>query len=227
INNILNSINHGTSETTLIMSEAVNKSEDVNQLVKTLNESFEEIFDGYQRVTEMVQQIVAGSEEQSATASEIAKNLGAIAEDARHSSKDVKEMASSFVNFTANAKAFLKTINSFKDKNIEIGVLKADYVLWLNRVIQVIDLKGEGLNREEIDPRNSRMGKWYYGAGKEKYSNLEVYRSLESRHVRFHEIGRQLVEAGKSGDREKARLFMNEISAVMKEIFESLDKLIK
>lgn len=226
INNILSSINRGTSETTLIMSDAVNKSEGANQLVKTLNESFEEIFEGYQRVTEMVQQIVAGSEEQTATASNIAKNINDIAENAKYSSKDVKEMASSFVNFTANAKAFLKTINRFKDMNIEIGVLKADYVLWLNRVIQLIDQNSaEGLKSDELDARNSRMGKWYYGVGKAQYDNLEPFKSLETKHITFHQLGKELVHAGIRGDREKARQYMNEITSVMKEIFDLLDKI--
>ncbi|HIJ59406.1 MAG TPA: hypothetical protein HPP56_02145, partial [Nitrospirae bacterium] len=227
INNILNSINHSTSETTTIMSQVVDKSEDANKLVKTLNESFEEIFSSFQNVTEMVQQIVSSSEEQTATASEIAKNLNGLASSSKDSSKDVKKMASSFIDFTSNAKAFLKTLNSFNDKKIQIGVIKADYILWLNRVIQIIDLKGEGLKAEEMDSKNSRMGRWYYGVGQELYGNLAVFKSIEPLHTEFHQIGKNLVESASSGDREKARLCMNEITSVMKDIFNLLDKIIE
>jgi methyl-accepting chemotaxis protein len=224
INNILSNINKGTTDATKMMGIAVDKAAETNAVTKELNVAFEEIFEGFNKVSEMAQHIVSASEEQTATASEIAFNLTGIANDSKESSEYIKNMAMSFGKFTDNAKAFLKTINNFIDPKIRLGVLKADYILWLNRAIQLIDSEDRTLP-VEIDPHNSRMGRWYYGDGRVAYSGYSQFKDIEARHVQFHENGKAMIQAGWQKDREAVKRYMGENLRLLEEIFGLLDKL--
>ncbi len=224
INNILSSINRGTSEATEMMNNAVEKAQETTGVTQHLNASFEEIFEAFNRVSEMAQHIVSAAEQQASTAQEIAHNLSSIAEDSKESSSNIKTMALSFGKFTDNAKSFLKTINNFNDPIIRIGVLKADYILWLNRAIQLIDSDNKIIS-EEVSPEKSRMGKWYYGEGMSVYKENQIFRAIESIHREFHEKGKELIEAGWRKDRELVRKNLQLCLSLLQDIFSRLDRL--
>ncbi len=224
INNILSNINRGTTDATKMMDIAVEKAAETTSVTRDLNTTFEEIFEGFSKVSEMAQHIVSASEEQTATASEIAFNLTSIANDSKESSENIKTMALSFGKFTDNAKAFLKTINNFKDPKIRLGVLKADYILWLNRALQLIDSEQRDLP-DEMNPQNSRMGRWYYGEGKTAYGSYGQFKEIELRHLQFHENGKAMIQAGWQKDRETVKRYMGENLRLLDEIFGLLDEL--
>ncbi|MCX8069806.1 MAG: methyl-accepting chemotaxis protein [Thermodesulfovibrionales bacterium] len=225
INNILNAINKGTSDVTSMMSEAVQISRQTTEMTQKLHQTFEEIFESFKQVSEMTNQIVVASEEQAATASEIASNLSAIAGESRENTKNIKDMANSINKFSDNAKSFLKTISIFKDPMVDLGVLKADYVLWLNRLIHTISSTEILLSENELDYHMSRMGKWYYSKGRELYSNNTNFVALEEKNRLFHEIGKQIVSASAKGDRERAKNLFNESLRIQQEIFRLIDAL--
>ncbi len=53
---------------------------------------------------------------------------------------------------------------------------------------------------EEFRVDGSRMGKWYYGEGKEFFGNMKAFQEIEVRHKRLHEIGQIAYEASNKGE---------------------------
>jgi len=218
INNILTSIHDGTMTVTEMMDIAVARVKNTVEATEDLRRSFEEINRSFQSVTDMVHQIVTATEEQSATVTEIATNLSALAEDARYNTDSVKEMTASFNNFSVRAKEFLRLLDGFYDPRMKIGIAKADYVLWLLRLTDLIDGKTSLFVPDEFRPDSSRMGRWYYGEGREFFGTLEPFRRVETPHKRLHEIGRGAYDASQRGDMDKVKAFINEASMVVDEI---------
>lgn len=225
INNILSSIHNGTVSATDMMDVAVEKVKATAAIARHLDESFAEIHSSFQKVADMVHQIVTATEEQSATVTEISTNLTSIAEDAKESSKAVKDMTASFNKFGANAKEFLKLLDGFYDPKMKIGVTKADYVLWLYRIMDLIDARDISMNMDELQADKSRMGRWYYGEGMEFFGNIEAFRELDSPHRRLHELGLKAYEAAGGGDRESVKKYIAESVKLVDEIISILTRI--
>lgn len=225
INNILTSIHDETVSVTEMMNVAVEKTEDAVEMARKLNVSFDEINTSFEEVTDMVHQIVTATEEQSATLTDISTNLSGLAEDARMNTESVKEMLVSFTNFTSKAKEFLRLLDGFYDPKMKIGIAKADYVMWLLRLTDLMDGQTTLFVPEEFKPDSSRMGKWYYGEGKEFFGGLSAFRELETPHKRLHEIGQLAYDVAKRGERESVKHHMTESVRLVDEIISLLTKL--
>jgi methyl-accepting chemotaxis protein len=225
INNILNSIHDGTISATDMMDVAVQKVKATSEIAKKLDESFIDIYNSFQKVADMVHQIVAATEEQSATVAEISTSLSHIAEDAKESSNIVKNMATSFNKFSIGAKEFLSILNDFHDPKMRVGIVKADYVLWLHRLMELMDERSTSLYvPEEFQPDKSRMGKWYYGEGKELFGEMDAYREIEMPHKKLHEVGLKAYEASKNGDNDAVKQLITEATKIVEDIIPRLSK---
>jgi methyl-accepting chemotaxis protein len=207
------------------MDIAVEKARVTSNLAKHLDGNFKEIYASFEKVSDMVHQVVSATEEQSATATEISVNLTTIAEDARESSVTVKDMAQSFDKFSANAKEFLKLLDGFKDRKMKIGVVKADYVLWFHRILDMLDAKEISFDPGELSPEKSRMGKWYCGEGACAFKSLGAFRDLEEPHKKLHELGIKAYEASKKGDSVSAKQCVTEAAKLIDGIIAILNRL--
>ena len=226
INNILGSIHSGVVEATGMMDLAVGKANTTSQLARKLEESFMEINISFQKVSDMIREVVTTTEEQSATATEISNNLSGITEDAKKSSQTVKEMALSFNKFNLNAKDFLGILDGFTDPVMRVGVLKADYVVWLHGILDLLEDSNASISLDELHSDKSRIGKWYYGQGHRDFGGFAAYNELEPPHRRLHGLGLQAYEAARKGDKEKARQFITEAGLVIDDIISILDRLL-
>lgn len=225
INNILTSLHYGTVSVTEIMDIAVDKARNAVEMAQNLNKSFEEINTSFQEVTDMVHQIVTATEEQSATVTDISTNLSGLAEDARKNAKSVKEMLVSFNNFSSRAKEFLRLLDGFYDPKMKIGIAKADYVLWLLRLTDLLDGQISLFVPEEFRPDGSRMGKWYYGDGKEFFGNMKAFQKIEAHHRRLHELGQIAYDASSKGDRERVKMLVGECVKIVDDVLNLLKEL--
>ncbi len=225
INNILNSIHAGTVDATGIMDVAVGKAKATSDIARRLDGAFGEISESFGKVSDMVHQVVTATEEQSATATEISNNLTSIAEDAHASSETVKDMVLSFGKFGASAKGFLQLLNGFTDSKMRIGVLKADYVLWIYRLQELIEGDTSLHAPDELNQDKSRMGAWLYGEGKELFGNLPAFKELEMPHNRVHELGQKAFEAARKGDKESIKQCIKETVKSVDEIISILTRL--
>ncbi|HEX8948335.1 MAG TPA: methyl-accepting chemotaxis protein [Dissulfurispiraceae bacterium] len=225
INNVLSAIHKGTVDATDMMDIAVEKAKSTNAFAHRLDQAFREIQESFEKVSDMVHQVVTATEEQSATATEISGNLSTIAEDAKESTVTVKNMALSFNKFSANAKEFLKLLDGFNDPKMKVGILKSDYVLWLHRLLDAVGSTEASIAPEELYADKSRMGRWYLGEGKQAFGDLPAFRELEAPHRQLHELGTEAYEASRSGEHERAARCLAEAVGLIDRIVALLDRL--
>lgn len=225
INNILGNIRSGTVDTTEIMQVAVEKAGATSALAAEMDKSFRGIYESFEKVSDMVHLVVASTEEQSSTASEISDNISGIARDARESTVTVKNMVVSFEKFSVGAKDFLRLLNNFTDPQLRLRVLKADYTLWIHRLMDLFDDKETMYVPEEFLADSSRMGKWYYGEGRQLYGTLQAFRDLDQPHRKLHEMAPNVQEAIKKGDLQAAKQHLEEALRLHNEILALITRL--
>ncbi|MBO9351978.1 MAG: CZB domain-containing protein, partial [Thermomicrobium sp.] len=106
-----------------------------------------------------------------------------------------------------------------------VQVAKADHLLWVQRLLAMLHGK-EQLQPEQVaDWTVCRLGRWYYGRGRERYGNSSVFRQLEAPHQRLHQTAAEAVRAWNRGDRERARELVEEVRRISAEIVSLLETL--
>ncbi len=110
-----------------------------------------------------------------------------------------------------------------------------DHIHWRQALIsQVTELAYNGgvapiavrSMEAELDPHHCRLGMWYYGPGQAFRGNV-LFDRLERPHTQLHALGRELLEAAKSGaPREELIVRLRQLtkqSAVLLEILQALE----
>lgn len=116
---------------------------------------------------------------------------------------------------------------SGNSNRVFVTLAKLDHVVWkINTYLSII--------RKEpvfnfVDYHNCRLGKWYYeGEGKENFSHLSSFSSLESPHSRVHNGTKEIFDLIEEEEVNKDQLY----ASVMKMeegsegVFESLDRIL-
>ena len=84
-------------------------------------------------------------------------------------------------------------------------IVKADHLLWVTKVLDAFANKQISLNSSELtDHHQCRLGKWYDGAGRQKYGEYKEFIELGQIHPKVHETGKALVDALNAKDTDRA-----------------------
>jgi methyl-accepting chemotaxis protein len=75
------------------------------------------------------------------------------------------------------------------------------------------------------DHTSCRLGRWYYGQGKATCGDVHSFKAMEDPHKHIHAIGKEIVQAHDSGDKEQARRLFEDLEDVSMEIIGYLDSL--
>src|SRR5690606_11851621 len=125
------------------------------------------------------QEIAVSSEEQSRAVSQTAGSTLEIASAA----EGVEEAARQLAVMVSDLQDVLRTARQaganmaliLQDADL-IAMARADHVLWVQRLRAML-LGRERLHESEVnDHTQCRLGRWYYGKGRETYGHLEAFR---------------------------------------------------
>jgi hypothetical protein len=84
-------------------------------------------------------------------------------------------------------------------------VAQYDHIDWVRQIL--LSLEGEitALDPAELhDHHECRLGKWYYGRGRDCYGHLAEFRDMEDLHREIHHLGPRILELLAAGNREAA-----------------------
>ena len=85
-------------------------------------------------------------------------------------------------------------------KRINFNAAKQDHKAWVGRVRNFLDDK-EDLQPGEITSHlTCRMGKWFYGEGKDNYGQLEEIQEFETKHIKLHKLASEIYDLKKAKD---------------------------
>ncbi|MBU2896736.1 methyl-accepting chemotaxis protein [Vibrio hepatarius] len=179
------------------LAEKANKSsEEIEALVKAILAQSSEIKQSIQNDALSVEQVVISSDA-------IRSSLNDVLESSENMKRVIYDKAS---------RAFLDTV-------------KMDHMVWKNAVYkQVVN---EDFNTQVNKHTECRLGKWYFeGKGKQLYSHLNNFKSLDAPHKQVHESGRLALESGKVGDTQAMFKHLNTMEVASEEVVALLERLI-
>jgi len=105
----------------------------------------------------------------------------------------------------------------------ELRKAKAAHIKWRSYAYAMVS----GL---EIEPEyapightDCAFGKWYYGAGKEHFGNLDTYSGIEVPHQVLHKIYGRIYELAKSGKLKEADAEAKRLTELSHQVLEALE----
>ena len=135
------------------------------------------------------------AEEQSSVSAEIARSLSAITASLQREGVDVGQINDLVrsVNTTMGRQIF--TISQRDPEKVFFESVKADHLLWKARLADVVHGDANMKTLELIDHTQCGLGRWYYGDGKARFTDLRTFSKLEAVHARVHDIGRGIAKS--------------------------------
>ncbi len=175
-----------------------------------------------------LQEIASAAEEQAQAVGQLARNVTQVATVAERVGRQADELTEGVLEQMHRLRAIrelvAQTTLGLTDAQL-LQVAKADHLLWVQRLLAMLHGR-EQLQPEQVaDWRVCRLGRWYYGRGRERYGASNSFRALEAPHQRLHQTAAEAVRAWNRGDRERARELVEEVRRISGEIVQLLDSL--
>lgn len=212
INNTTSQLHSGTS----LVDESLVSIEKIGSSVGELSDLVTQVAANTQEQTAAIETFANGTSEIASQSEDIVLKCNSIGEKIFDLSKDVDSLRINMIN----------TSNCLNNKD-KIEIYKVDHLLWRWRVYNML-LHYEVVDSAKVaDYKGCRLGKWYYGIGCEDLQHIQAFREMEKPHISLHEVAKKSVESYKSKDMESANNYLLEMDRYSKEVFRYLDEIKK
>ncbi len=196
------------------------------ELADNAGNSLNEIVTMAQRVTDMIAQIATASEEQSAAAEQISKNIEHINTVTRETATGAEQSAAAAEELNRQAEGLQQMVSRFKLDGGNLGVLhmaKDDHRRYITGLEQVIAGSRSTSEWKTVDHKNCRFGKWYYSQGLADFGHVSEFRKIEESHARVHRCANDAVGSLKSGDKSTAKRQLDDAERASHEVVQAID----
>lgn len=163
--------------------------------------------------------------DQGAATNEVAQGITAIADLSSVNVDEVKALADTMSKADLNIGKMLNHLASLSLPDKIVRLAKADHVIWKKRLVDMsvgrVALKADELS----DHKTCRLGKWYYGDGKQKFGGNAVFQRLDQPHAAVHRHGKEAARLFGLGQLQEALSEIAKVEAASVEVLADLDRL--
>jgi methyl-accepting chemotaxis protein len=190
----------------------------------------EEIMQHIQSIASDINQIAAGSEEQSATIQEFTSGIISVAEAAEVTRAHAQQTGEGIYDLSQKlGQIRLKSLSNLPDPNTyqALEFSKTDHYLWTWRIYNML------LGYEHIDPNSvgnhhdCRLGRWAESSHANSLHSHPLFQKLEAPHKLVHDYAYEAALAYQAKDMMKVEQILDAMSQASKEVVEILEGLQK
>ncbi len=123
------------------------------------------------------------------------KSLQQEASEMRTSSDNISDIAQESSSVIHAFQQTFSELNSYAEKSSEVAtsinnrlfttLVKVDHIVFKSSAYSAI--LNSYTDKEFVDHKNCRMGKWYTGVGAEKFGHMKSFKEMESVHIAVHD----------------------------------------
>ncbi|MEC1179727.1 methyl-accepting chemotaxis protein [Metasolibacillus meyeri] len=218
---ITNNIEQLTKQSTQDLHEGVSNAVQISRTLSILNQNLQ------QQGTRFTE-IATTTQHQAAVASDISMRNQNLRDSTVHSKDITFDTGAAIYKLSEMIEEYRSTTiakNFILSQEDIIALNITDHLLWRWRIYNLM-LGFEQMTDKDIEsPKESRLGVWYYGVGKELLGNERAYKELEQPHIQVHEIAKKAIKAYYQGNKKLAETYLDELTAVSNTVIEKLQQL--
>ena len=230
IGEMIKAIQNETRHAVTAMKEGVNEVERGTQEAGRSGDAMNTILEQINNLSMQVNQIATAAEEQTATTSEISKNILEITEVSSQTSTSAHNSTAEGNKLNMLADSLTTVLAGLTiDESMSLCLRKAKsaHMIFTGKIKSHLD------GSQRLDPNNlpthltCAFGKWYQSKGQEKCGNVAVFREISAPHAKVHELGKQAINAYNKGDKAAAAQHCDEMVSHSQQLMGLLDQLEK
>jgi methyl-accepting chemotaxis protein len=228
ITEMIKGVQSETSEAVNSMQAGLQQVDRGRELADNAGNSLNEIVNMAQRVTEMIAQIATASEEQSAAAEQISKNIEHINSVTKETAIGAEQSAAAAEELNRQAEGLQQMVSKFRVDGGNTGMLhlaKDDHKRYVENLEKVIAGSLDVSQWKTVDHKNCRFGKWYYTQGKAEFGHMSEFTRIEDPHARVHRLANESISGFRSGDKATAKRSLDEAERASHEVVSTIDNL--
>lgn len=215
---ITTNINSLTKKAATELHQTVSDSANITTALVDLNQTLQQQGASFET-------IAATTEQQTQAATEITANNREIAKSTEQSKEIVNSTGAAIYELS-------KKINHYRTDTISknfiisqediIELAITDHLLWRWRIYNLL-LGFEQMTEKEVEsPKDTRLGEWYYGQGKEILGNHPVFIQLEKPFKNVHELAKLAVRTYYEGNAHDAEILLADLEQQSREVINQL-----
>jgi len=221
-------LSQNSQETTKSISSLSNTMQKGKSIMQEAAESLQGIIHNFGAITEDIQNIAAGSEEQSAAVQETASSVATIAIAA----EDIEQVAivtGQGIYDISKALQKIRTEQVSRVPNLgthqALELCKTDHLLWTWRIYNMI-LGFEHLKSNEVGNHHEcRLGHWVDDHDSEKCRSMPAFKQLETPHKLVHQLAREAAVAYEQGNISMTERILERMGRASGEVVAILEEL--
>jgi len=159
-------------------------------------------------ISQMNTQIATASEEQSAVADEINRNIAQINEVTNQTTGDAAQLSQESEALVKLSEELLGLVGSFnlgeKQLVIDLERAKAAHLAWRVKLRGFLDGRSALSLEQAVSDHDCAFGKWYFGPGLEKFGHMEEMKEVREPHAQMHGLIKKIIELKNQGRVEEA-----------------------
>ena len=241
IETMISTVQSETEDAVTSMQGGTKEVEEGIVLADKAREAISGIEKHTKNAVDMITQIAAASEEQSATSEEISRNAEVISNVSTESANGVTQIAHAADDLTRMTEKLREMISRFtfehgasatggNGKGTHLDALnferaKSAHRLWRLRLAKCVEGKEKVDSQAASDYRTCSLGKWYYGSAEKMYGGNRMFEELGKWHKELHTIAGEIVGLCKNGNSAQAKKRLVDIEEPSKHVIMLLDEL--
>ncbi len=209
------------------ITESVRSVDQGKRSILAVNSAFSLIQNGTQAVAQSMDEIAHLLSQQELAISEINEASMGMATNSKIA---VERNSSVLQQLDEATKSIDDRIAVFAELGTDralVDIAKNDHIKFKKRIVDTILKRDVWKSNEITDHRSCRLGKWYYGMGKDTFGHLPLFRELEIAHEKVHTISKEILFRNESNDSNQALLQIKDLEKYSGQVISILDEFSK
>jgi methyl-accepting chemotaxis protein len=178
-------------------------------------------------ISKMNTQIATASEEQSAVADDINKNILHIAQESEQATDEAGHTAQYSEDLVHLAEDLLKIVHQFRlgerDLAFALDRAKTAHIAWRVRLRSFLDGRASLSESQAVSDHDCAFGKWYFGDGLKTFGQLREMQEIKGPHAEMHGLIKRIIELKNSGKIAEAEADYTRVEPLSARIVELID----
>ncbi|MGM0593074.1 MAG: methyl-accepting chemotaxis protein [Pseudomonadota bacterium] len=191
--------------------------------------ALDEIMNAVDTINQMNTQIATASEEQSAVADEINRNIAQISDVTNETTRESAELSQESESLVKLSEELLGLVGQFKlgEKQLVIDLerAKAAHLAWKVKLRGFLDGRAALSKEQAVSDHDCAFGKWYFGPGLEKFGHMPEMEQVRGPHAEMHGLIKKIIELKSQGRTEEAEREYEKVGPLSEQIVGLIERI--
>lgn len=221
---LIQRLQNGASQAVAAMEHGSRAAEEGMAQAALTGTALEEIRQAVAILNDLNIQIATATEEQSAVAEEINRNVSNISTFSQDTAHQTESVSREMYSFSESLRQLTAKYTIDEKNRFDFNAAKISHLAWKARLHSFLNGTGSLSRDQVVSHQHCQFGKWYYSEGLAKYKHIPEMRQLEQPHAELHHIIQETLRLKEAGNPQEARKEFAKMEPISKKMVELLEK---